>query len=226
LLPLLAQAQAQKLLTFNETLAGGFAPQRTAVQWLPTVANGSSDGLYITSDAAGSLVFGNIVDNTTDTFVDAAALGLDYYDYFIQPSQENVLFSANYSKGYRHSYLADYYVFNRASGALRPLVAEQSSDVQYAAWSPKGDVIAFVRGNDLHIWNDGRVRRVTEDGGPDVFNGVPDWVYEEGSSLASAFSSWLAARFYRGLTLGAQKSSATDPPSGSRPTESTSRSCG
>jgi dipeptidyl-peptidase-4 len=196
------------------------------VQWVPNVVNGSSDGLYITSDAAKSLIFRNIADNTTDTFVDAAALGLDYYDYAIQPSQENVLFSANYTKGYRHSHLADYYVFNRASGSLRPLVAEQSGDVQYAAWSPEGDVIAFVRGNDLYIWSEGQVRRVTEDGGPDVFNGVPDWVYEEGSFLTFAFSSWPPTLFFRGLKVGAQKSSETDSPSGSRPMESTSRSCG
>lgn len=132
--------------------------------------------------------------------MDASVLGLDYYDYSIQPSQENVLFSANYTKGYRHSYTADYYVFNRASGSVEPLVDAQDGDVQYAEWSPKGDVIAFVRGNDLYIWEEGIVRRVTQDGGPDVFNGVPDWVYEEGSFCRSVARLRLGRRGLGGLT--------------------------
>ena len=65
------------------------------------------------------------------------------------------------------------------------------SDIQYAAWSPAGNTIAYVRGNNLYIWENGTSSQVTKDGGPDVFNAIPDWVYEEeifGTNYALWFS--------------------------------------
>ncbi|KAA8901294.1 dipeptidyl aminopeptidase B [Sphaerosporella brunnea] len=120
----------------------------------------------------------------TSALLSAAALPL-------LPSQENVLFAANYTKQYRHSYFANYYIFNRESGSVAPLVADQTADIQYAVWSPVGDTIAFVRNNDLYIWKSGTVTRVTNDGGPDVFNGVPDWVYEE-EIFGDRFTLWFS----------------------------------
>ena len=117
---------------------------------------------------------------TGETLVDAAKLDFTYYDYSTQPSRENVLFSANYTKVYRHSYNASYFVYNHRTGAVTALVDDQAGDIQLAKWSTKGDTIAFVRGNDLYIWLNGTVTRITNDGGPDMFNAILDWVYEEG----------------------------------------------
>jgi dipeptidyl-peptidase-4 len=55
-----------------------------------------------------------------------------------------------------------------------------------------GNVIAFVKKNDVYIWKDGKVTRVTKTGGPDIFNGVPDWVYEE-EILSDKFALWFKA---------------------------------
>jgi dipeptidyl-peptidase-4 len=52
-------------------------------------------------------------------------------------------------------------------------------DIQYATLAPVGNTIAFVRGNNLFIWSNGTTTQITKDGSPDLFNGVPDWVYEE-----------------------------------------------
>lgn len=65
------------------------------------------------------------------------------------------------------------------SGELTPLVEDQVGDIQYAEFAPSGGSIAFVRGNNLYIYNNSEVTQVTEDGGPDMFHAVPDWVYEE-----------------------------------------------
>ncbi|KAF8246603.1 extracellular dipeptidyl-peptidase Dpp4 [Wilcoxina mikolae CBS 423.85] len=175
-LPLLALAQSgSKLLTYAEAFGGGFTPNRTSPFW----TDADSDGTYIISDDTDSLIFRNIVTGSEETFVDSSKLGFTYYDFSIQPSRENVLFSANYTKQYRHSYFANYFIYNRESENVQALVADQHGDIQYAEWSPKGDTIAFVRGNDLYIWRSGTATRITNDGGPDVFNGIPDWVYEE-----------------------------------------------
>ena len=42
-----------------------------------------------------------------------------------------------------------------------------------------GNTIAYARGNNLYIWENGTSTQITKDGGPDVFNAIPDWVYEE-----------------------------------------------
>lgn len=58
-------------------------------------------------------------------------------------------------------------------------VLSSSTDIQYATWSPVNYTIAYVRGNNLYVWQDGLTTQITKDGGPDVFNAIPDWVYEE-----------------------------------------------
>lgn len=67
------------------------------------------------------------------------------------------------------------------SGESVPLVDNQAGDIQYAEFAPTGNLIAFVRGNNLYIKNTSSddITQVTDDGGPDLFNAVPDWVYEE-----------------------------------------------
>jgi len=174
-----APSSSKKLATFADAFSGNFSVLRATLQWIS--AGNSSDGTYVVQDpSTSSLTLGNIITNASSMFVDAAELNLDYYDYFIQPSAKHVLYSANYTKQYRYSYLADYYVWSVEEKTLVPLVEGQNGDVQYAAWSPQGDVIAYVRGNDLFIWKGGVSTRVTKDGGGNVFNGVPDWVYEAG----------------------------------------------
>ena len=53
--------------------------------------------------------------------------------------------------------------------------------LQLAQWSPKSDSVAFVRGNNLYLrkLSSVHVVQITRDGGPELFYGVPDWVYEE-----------------------------------------------
>ena len=179
-----ASSGSKKLATFADAFSGNFSVSQTALQWIST--GNSSDGAYVVQDrSTSSLTLGNIITNASSVFVDAAELNLDYHDYFIQPSAKHVLFSANYTKQYRYSYFADYYVWSVEEKTLIPLVEGQSGDVRYAAWSPQGDVIAYVRGNDLFVWKGGVSTRVTNDGGENVFNGAPDWVYEEGLYLLS-----------------------------------------
>jgi dipeptidyl-peptidase-4 len=168
-----------KLVTFADAFGGNFSVQRTTLTW----TSQGSDGTYVDQDATtGDLELANIVGGNSSVFVrasDVEGVGSDYYDYEIQPSGNHVLFSTNYTKQYRHSYFANYFVFNRAQKTTVALAEGQSGDIQYATFAPKGDTIAYVRGNNLFIWRNGTTTQITDDGGPDLFNGVPDWVYEE-----------------------------------------------
>jgi len=64
----------------------------------------------------------------------------------------------------------------------------------YAVWSPTGQSIAYVANNDIYIIPSAATAsespiRVTSNGDTSLFNGVPDWVYEE-EVFASDFALW------------------------------------
>lgn len=117
--------------------------------------------------------------NSSETLVTADKVPEDAHEYWIRPDLSAVLWATNYTKQYRHSYFADYFIQDVENGSLTPLVDDQHGDIQYAEWSPVDNTIAYVRENNLFIWNAGETTQITDDGSPDIFNGVPDWVYEE-----------------------------------------------
>ncbi|ORY17018.1 dipeptidyl peptidase IV N-terminal region-domain-containing protein [Clohesyomyces aquaticus] len=177
-----------KLLNYNITTEnpGALVPSSRALNWVST----GQDGEYIYTGADGSFIFENIVTGKNKTFLSADKVPADYWDYFISPDATRVLWAVNHTKQYRHSYFADYMVQDVASGEAKPLVADSTGDIQYAEWNPaSSSQIAFVQGNNLYIWNDGKVTQITSNGGPDMFNAVPDWVYEE-EIFSSRFALW------------------------------------
>ncbi|KAI1371095.1 dipeptidyl peptidase IV N-terminal region-domain-containing protein [Hypoxylon crocopeplum] len=166
----------EKILTWNETMVNNqFRSSSRSVSWLV----GGEDGQYIYSGDGGALVLENFVTGESSTFVGADLIPSGVVEYWIRPDLAKVLFATNYTKQYRHSYFADYTVLDVASGELTPVVDDQAGDIQYAEMAPAGDAIAFVRGNNLFLNKGGAISQITDDGSPDLFNGVPDWVYEE-----------------------------------------------
>ena len=167
-----------RLLSFNETSPRAtISPNSRSIRW--TSAGG--DGRYISANDAGDLVLEDIVTGDSDTFVAGDKLPKDMHEYTISADAKHLLVAANYTKQYRYSYFADYFILDVESGESTPLVDDQVGDIQYAEMAPTGDAVAFVRGNDLFIRDHatGEITQITEDGGPDMFHGVPDWVYEE-----------------------------------------------
>ncbi|KAG9254413.1 dipeptidyl peptidase IV N-terminal region-domain-containing protein [Emericellopsis atlantica] len=167
-----------RLLAFNETVPRAvYGPKSISVAW----SSAGNDGQYITTNSDGDLVLEDIVTETTETFVPADQLPEDYSEYWISSDASRVLLSANATKQYRYSYFADYFILDVESGESTPLVDDQVGDIQYAEMAPTGDAIAFVRDNNLYLRDHatGDITQITNDGGPDMFHGVPDWVYEE-----------------------------------------------
>ncbi|KAL7622445.1 Dipeptidyl peptidase 4 [Parahypoxylon ruwenzoriense] len=166
----------EKILTWNETMVNnGFGARSISVSWL----SGGEDGQYIYADNDGALILENFITGESSTFVPADSIPDGVREYWIRPDLAKVLFATNYTKQYRHSYFSDYSILDVASGELAPLVEDQIGDIQYATFAPAGDAIAFVRGNNLFLSKNGTVSQITDDGSPDLFHGVPDWVYEE-----------------------------------------------
>ncbi|KAG9248422.1 dipeptidyl peptidase IV N-terminal region-domain-containing protein [Calycina marina] len=181
---------SKSLVTFEDVFSGNFRVNRTMLQW----TSQGEDGMYVDADSEGSLNLANIVTGNSKVLVNVSDLPKKvhgYYEYLIQPSGEHILFQVNRTKQYRYSDFSDYYVFNVQDKTIFPLAEDQHGDIQYATFSPQTDTIAYVRGNDIYIWHDGNTTRITDDGGPDVFNGVPDWVYEE-EIFVDKFALWFS----------------------------------
>ncbi|KAK5938665.1 Dipeptidyl peptidase 4 [Knufia obscura] len=165
-----------ELLTFNDTVSNpAFAADSTSISWIST----DEDGVGVVVDDAGNLSLENFVTGNSSILVPADQVPSDYWEYWIRSDLEKVMFSTNYTKQYRHSYFANYEILDVASGEVTPLVEDQDGDIQYAEFAPVGDVIAFVRGNNLYLHNNTEITQITFDGSPDLFNAVGDWVYEE-----------------------------------------------
>ncbi|MFC2099102.1 S9 family peptidase, partial [Bacteroidota bacterium] len=112
---------------------------------------------------------------------------IDGYD--LSDDDSKILVAIGREKIYRHSYRADYYVYDFESGASTFL--SKNGKQQLATFSPDGSKVAFVRNNNLYVFDllTGVERQLTEDGEHGkIINGAPDWVYEEEFAFAKGFA--------------------------------------
>ncbi|ODA77301.1 hypothetical protein RJ55_06928 [Drechmeria coniospora] len=179
----------QGLLTFNETVEPkSLSPSLQVVRW----ATWGVDGAYVNPDEDGNFVLYQAGTGEPQEFVTADKLVESANDYWVSHDNSTVLTAINATNQYRYSFRADYFVIDVRSGSRKPLVDDQAGDIQYAVFAPRGRHIAFVRGNNIYLRNgDGEVTKLTSDGDPDLYHGVPDWVYEE-EILSSRSALWFS----------------------------------
>lgn len=99
-----------------------------------------------------------------------------------------ILLYTNKTKGFRRSFLADYFTYNCGTHELLPL--SDKKQISAASISPDGYFVAFAWRNNLYLkkLRFGTESAITEDGAKDsIINGVGDWVYEEELSVTRAF---------------------------------------
>lgn len=108
--------------------------------------------------------------------------------YIISPDGKHILIQTQTKPIYRRSFTATYYIYIVQNNKLEPL--SDGGPQQTPVFSPDGNVIAFVRDNNIHLVKllyDNAESEVTKDGKfNEVINGIPDWVYEEEFSYNSA----------------------------------------
>lgn len=168
----------KRLLTYNETTPSAkVRPLSTlSIRWYPA----GQDGEYTTINNKNGLVLALIAAWNTTTLVSADKLPNNPRTHWVRYDGGAVLVAANYTAQYRHSYFADYFVVDIQSGASVAVAEDQAGDLQYAVFAPQGKAIAFVRGNNVFLKGGAsNIHQITHNGGPVMFNGVPDWVYEE-----------------------------------------------
>ncbi len=102
-----------------------------------------------------------------------------------------LLVFTNTKKVWRFNTRGDYWVLDRASGALQQIGGDAPpSSLMFATFSPDGQRVAYVREHDLYAEDlrDGTITRLTRDGSRTSINGTSDWVYEEELGIRQAFA--------------------------------------
>ena len=111
-----------------------------------------------------------------------------YSTYTLSDDESKVLFMNNYNPIYRHSYTADFYVYDINNKVLSPL--SENGSQRLATFSPDATKVAFMRDNNLFIKDlkTNEELQFTHDGKWNhIINGAPDWVYEEEFGFAQGF---------------------------------------
>jgi dipeptidyl-peptidase-4 len=120
-----------------------------------------------------------------------ATTALDVEDYSWSADGTRLLIFTNTQRVWRQNTRGDYWVLERASGALRKLGGPDApaSSLMYAKFSPRGDRVAYVRQGEVYVEGlaDAKIVRLTTGADSLHVNGMSDWVYEEEFDLRDGF---------------------------------------
>ncbi|KAG2359215.1 dipeptidyl peptidase IV N-terminal region-domain-containing protein [Suillus spraguei] len=160
---------------FNAT----FMVSRKGVDWVPE----AGDGVFSVFQN-GQIQLVDLKSNKTTDLVSVMDIKDDegnviyWTDWKLSPDMSYILVKADHLKQWRHSSFGNYYVHNLNTKVTYPLVPPTHPPViAYATWSPTGQSIAFVAPM-IYTASTSPIR-VTSSGNTSLFNGVPDWIYEE-----------------------------------------------
>lgn len=104
-----------------------------------------------------------------------------FQGYIMSPDESKILIQTETKSIYRHSFTAQYYIYDVKSRHMTRL--SDGGAQQVPIWSHDGNMIAFVRDNNIFLVKllfGNAESQVTKDGKfNEVLNGIPDWVNEE-----------------------------------------------
>uniref|UniRef100_UPI00286D8F3C S9 family peptidase n=1 Tax=Flavobacterium sp. TaxID=239 RepID=UPI00286D8F3C len=110
--------------------------------------------------------------------------GIDSYTF--STDEKMMLIANNTNQIYRHSFTADYFLYNLETAALTKILEQ----VQEPTFSPDGKKIAYAKENNIYIYDlaSKTNSQITGDGKKNsIINGITDWVYEEEFAFVRAF---------------------------------------
>ncbi len=111
-----------------------------------------------------------------------------FSSYTFSADESKILLVTDKKSIYRHSFTAEYWIYDFVSKKLQKLSDHGAQRI--ANFSPDGQMVAFMRDNNLFIKNlqTNTEVQITNDGAINkIINGAPDWVYEEEFSFTKAY---------------------------------------
>ena len=169
-----------------------FTTRETFTEKTVTGINWMNDGKFYSTLSENTIIRYDVITGAeVQTLVDGSTLPnpITIDDYSFSEDEQKILLLSEKVGIYRHSFLADYYVYDvktRTQTQLSP-----NGKQSYATFSPDGSKVAFVRNNNLFYvaLSDMQEHQVTNDGKfNSIINGTTDWVYEEEFSFVVGFA--------------------------------------
>lgn len=167
-------------LSLEDFLYGKFFANKFNATWV-------SDKELMYMDAKNNLVLLNIEAylNSSNNAIKILLHSSDQItsrlsEPILSPDGKYLLVAQTYAQLYRHSKLSHYIVINIENGMRIPITVEDSPILLLAQWAPTGYGLILNYKNNLYYKKDPRSPeiKITNDG-EGIYNGVPDWVYEE-----------------------------------------------
>jgi len=115
---------------------------------------------------------------------------LEVNHFSFSEDQQKVLLFTNTKKVWRLNTKGDYWVFNFKTNTLKQIGKTlHPSTLMFAKFSPDGNTIAYVSGNNLYSedYASGNIQPLTTDGTVSLINGTFDWAYEEEFACRDGF---------------------------------------
>lgn len=171
-------------VSFANVRNNTFLPKYHDLQWINAIGTEESDlGLYVTFMNDSYVIKSVYEDSYHDVLLKGKTFihngqNLTVQSMTASPDLKQLLIRTNSVQNWRHSTFGSYFVYNKESSSFDLI----GNDVALAIWSPNSNNIAYVQDNNIYVYStESRktTRAVTDDGNPFLFNGKPDWVYEE-----------------------------------------------
>ena len=181
----------QQKITVEDIYSGAFRTK--GMDELQSMKN-SNQYTVLNYDAASRSMQIDLFDFATlkkeSTLIDTKnytvlADGIDSYTF--SPDEKLILIANNTNQIFRHSFTADYYLYDTTNKKVSKVFEFQ---VQEPTFSPDGKKIAFARDNNLFVYDiaSKQITAITSDGKKNsIINGITDWVYEEEFAFVRAF---------------------------------------
>ncbi|KAI4891626.1 hypothetical protein NFI96_025960 [Prochilodus magdalenae] len=175
---------SQRTFTLSDYFNGSMRPRSFNLRWL-------SDSEYLHKAPDGAVLLFNVSSESGQEFLERQLFDrVEASDYMVSADRKFVCFLSNYTKLWRHSYLASYSIYDRENGDF--VSTDIPHEVQYLAWSPTGHKLAYVWMYNVYVKASPTApsQQVTFNGVPNqVLNGIPDWVYEE-EMFSTNYALW------------------------------------
>ncbi|CAK9436297.1 uncharacterized protein LODBEIA_P08550 [Lodderomyces beijingensis] len=167
------------------------APKLHEIQWIREPRSIYDDkGTYVIEAGNGGDNFKVIVKSIADdsyshVLIDQSTFTYHHHNYKIEkyiasPDLQKVILKTNSTSLWRYSSVALYWVLDVESKKINPIF-NQHDKISTVSWSPDSINVAFIYNNNIYVKNtaNDQLVQVTHDGSDEIFNGKPDWVYEE-----------------------------------------------